>query len=349
MKVGLVGLPGSGKSTVFEALTGLAADPAAQAKSRAQVGSVKVPDHRVDALAALYEPKKTTYAEVVFSDLAGARASAERRSLDSSTIQAMRDLDALCQVLRCFDDATAPAPADPLAELADFALELTIADLALVERRLERLKKEKGDAQEVSALEQMREHLESELPLRCLELRSCDWARFAGFQFLTRKPRLLVLNVDESAAAAPPPPEIAEAAAQAGLGLVCMSAKVEAEIAQLSLDDQLEFLESLGLAEPAKSRFIVEAYRLLDLISFLTAGPDECRAWTIKRGTPALKAAGKIHSDIERGFIRAEVVRWDDLTTLGSEAKCREAGKLKVEGKEYVVADGDVVHFRFNV
>jgi ribosome-binding ATPase YchF (GTP1/OBG family) len=180
-------------------------------------------------------------------------------------------------------------------------------------------------------------------------LSAADLAMLAGYRFLTQKPLLLVLNVPQEEVAAPPPSDLAAHAAEAGLGLIVLSGVVEMDIAQMSADEQKEFLASLGVEEPAVARFIGAAYSLLDLISFLTAGEDECRAWPILRGLTAPKAAGKIHSDIERGFIRAEVVRWDDLIRLGSEAKCREAGKLRSEGKEYVVQDGDVINFRFNV
>jgi len=188
-----------------------------------------------------------------------------------------------------------------------------------------------------------------EQPIRTMTLSEEDQVLFSGYRFLTQKPLLLVLNVDEAKVAAPQPADIAEHAQRRGLGLVVLSAKVEQDIAQMSGEDQKEFVSALGLAEPARDRFIRAAFALLDLISFLTSGPDECRAWPIRRGTVAQRAAGKVHSDIERGFIRAEVIRVEDLLALGSEAKCREAGKLRLEGKEYVVQDGDVINFRFNV
>jgi ribosome-binding ATPase YchF (GTP1/OBG family) len=226
---------------------------------------------------------------------------------------------------------------------------MVLADLELVEKRLERLKKEKGNPREAAALATLKTQLDAEKPLRELSLSEEEWALFSGYRFLTLKPLLLVLNVDEGAVSAAPPAAIAEHAAARGLGLVVLSAKVEQDIAQMPAEDQREFVAALGLSEPARDRFVRAAFALLDLISFLTAGPDECRAWPIKRGTNAQRAAGKIHSDIERGFIRAEVIRIEDLLALKSEAKCREAGKLRLEGKEYVMHDGDVVNFRFNV
>ena len=346
MKIGLVGLPGTGKSTVFGALTGLAVETGYGAQSgKANIGVVKVPDPRVDALAALYEPKKTIYAETTFTDL-GAAAGGE--GLDRATLNAMRDVDALCQVLRGFESELGEAPA-PLAEIVELETETILADLEIVEQRAARLRKDRSDPRELEVLERIQRHLEAESPVRSLELSTPEEKMISGYALLTAKPLMLVLNVPEEAAAEPPPADLAEAVATRGLGLVALSAQVEMDIAQMPAAEQREFLESLGLEEPARDRFIRSAYALIDLVSMLTAGPDECRAWPIRRDTPAPRAAGKIHSDIERGFIRAEVIWWEDLIELGSEAKCREAGKLRVEGKEYVVQDGDVVNFRFNV
>ena len=345
MKIGLVGLPGAGKSTVFGALTGLPV--ATGAGDKARVGAVKVPDPRVDALAALFKPKKKTYAEVTFTDLGGARGAG---GVDRAALNAMRPLDALCQVVRAFPDP-AGEPPQPLREIRELAAETILADLEVVEQRLARLAKERSPAKDREAplLDRLRQALESERALRELDLSAEERKAVAGYTFLTLKPLLLVLNVAEEDAAAPAPAEIEGAAKERGLGLVVLSAKVEMDIAQMEAGEQAEFLTSLGVDEPASHRFLRAAYQLLDLISMLTAGPDECRAWPIARGTPAQRAAGKIHSDIERGFIRAEVVPWQDLVELGSEARCREAGRLRVEGKSYVVQDGDVVHFRFNV
>ncbi|HKE16520.1 MAG TPA: DUF933 domain-containing protein, partial [Kofleriaceae bacterium] len=205
------------------------------------------------------------------------------------------------------------------------------------------------DPREIELMKRLDAALGAETTLRNVDFDESERRMMSGYRFLTLKPLLLVENVPESAAAAPPPGELVEAAARRKLGLVVLSAQVEMDIAQLPPEEQKDFLASLGLGEPAVHRFIQAAFQLIDLISMLTAGPDECRAWPIPRGTPAPRAAGKIHSDIERGFIRAEVVRWDDLVALGSEAKCRDVGKLRVEGKDYIVQDGDVVNFRFNV
>jgi ribosome-binding ATPase len=350
MKIGLVGFPGSGKTTVFNALTGLAAQTGAgAARGKTNLGVVKVPDRRVDALSDLFQTRKTTYAEVTFSDVAAGMAGGGGRGLDRKVLDAMREVDALCQVVRAFASDSAPEPPAPMQEIRDLEAEMILADLELVERRIDRLKREKGKPQEEQALATLKAHLDAERPLRALTLADEIWALFSGFRFLTLKPLLLVLNVDEAAVAAPPPAELADYARTAGVGLVVLSASVEQDIAQMSPDEQREFLAALGLAEPARERFLHAAFALLDLISMLTAGEDECRAWPIRRGLPAQKAAGKIHSDIERGFIKAEVIWWEDLVALGSEAACRAAGKLAMQGKEYVIRDGDVVNFRFNV
>ncbi len=343
MKVGLVGLPGSGKSTVFGALTGLAVRTGYAAAGKSNIGVVKVPDPRVEALAEIYQPKKTTFAEIAFTDLGGGRAS----GLDRPALNAMREVDALCHVVRGFPDAAGAAP-NSIGEIGELETETLLADLEIAENRIARLEKDRSDARELDLLKRVREALEAERPLRALEFEAEEQKRLSGYAFLTAKPLLLVLNVAESEIGSEPA-DVEAAAAERGLGWVVLSAPVEMDIAQMAADEQQTFAESLGLPEPAKKRFIRAAYAITDLISMLTVGPDECRAWPVARGTTAPRAAGKIHSDIERGFIRAEVTDWRDLIELGSEARCREAGKLRVEGRDYIVKDGDVVNFRFNV
>lgn len=345
MKIGLVGFPGAGKSTVFNALTGQNVDTGfGGAKGRQNLGSVKVPDSRVDALAKLYSPKKTIYAEITFTDLGGGAGP----GLDRSVLNSMREVDALCQVVRSFPDLVGD-PAQPLVEIAELETETILADLEVIERRVARLQKDRSNPRELALLLRIQEALEAERPIRAMELSEAERKSLSGYRFLSQMPLLLVLNVAEDDIGTEVAAEVIEAAESRGLGLVVLSAQVEMDIAQMPEDEQGEFLESLGLGEPAKNRFIRGAYALIDLVSMLTVGPDECRAWPIPRGSKAPRAAGKIHSDIERGFIRAEVTRWEDLVELGSESKCRDAGKLRVEGKEYIVKDGDVVHFRFNV
>ncbi len=349
MKIGIVGFPGAGKTAVFNALTGLHASVGGYGDpGKPNLGTIKVPDERIDRLSAIFAPRKTTYAEVVFVDFA---AGSERAGgvLDQATLVQMRDADALVQVVRDFPDPAGREAADPVRGISAFKSELVLADLGNVEKRLERVRKEKGKEREVELLERCRTALEAETPLRRVELGPAEERALSGFGLLSRLPLLVVLNVAEAAAAAPLPERVrAYLAADAVPGLA-LCAQIEMEIAALDAADRSAFLADLGLREAARDRFVQAAYGLLDLISFLTTGEDEVRAWPIRRGTTAVKAAGKVHSDIERGFIRAEVATYDDFIRLGSEAKCREAGKLRLEGKEYVVQDGDIIHFRFNV
>jgi len=350
MKVGLVGFSSSGKTTVYNALTGQRAEVgyAGRGSGKTNLGVVKVPDPRVDALSAIHSPKKITFAEIVFVDVA-APPGAGGRSFDASALPAMREVDALVQVVRAFpmEDGTPP---DPLGELRDLHSELTLGDLSPIEKRLERLKREKGKPGEVELLNRLKEHLEAGGALRDLVAKQAlteqDLSNISGYRFLTLKPLLVVLNLAEDAVGRPLSPEVASYAEENKLTIIPLSGKLEMDVAELSLEEQKAFLADIGLNEPALGRFVRAAYAALELISFLTAGPDECRAWTIKRGTIAHRAAGKIHSDIERGFIRAEVMTFDDFMTYKSEAKVREAGKARLEGKEYVVRDGDIIHFR---
>ena len=348
MKMGIAGFPGSGKTTIFNALTGLHADVGlgSSAAGKPNLGVIKVPDARVDALSEIFSPKKTTYAEISFVDFPDPPTDSGR--LDERVITQMREVDALAHVVRAFDDPAQPAP-EPLRALESFRTELVVADLAIVERRVERLKRERGKERERELLEKIAAALEGETEIRNLGLTAEQEASVAGFGFLTLKPRLVVLNVNEADVAAPPSAEIARAVEAQGVPWVVISGKVEMELADLDPEDRRGFESELGLAESARDRFIQASYGLMSLMSFLTAGEDEVRAWTIRRGDPAVVAAGKIHSDIARGFIRAEVIPFAALAELRSEARCREAGKLRLEGKDYVVHDGDVIHFRFNV
>jgi GTP-binding protein YchF len=348
MKVGLAGFRGAGKTTIFNALTGLrAATGGYGGAAKANLGVIKVPDPRLGVLAEIHDPKKVTFAEISFVDVPG-RGEEGRGALDAATLVEMRDLDALVQVVAAFRDATGAVPA-MLPQLDNFSAELILADLGIVEKRLERLKKEKGKEREQQLLARCQAHLADEKPLGTLDLDATEVSALAGFNLLSRMPLLVLVNVGEDAIAAPLPADVAAWAADRGVEVVPVPGKTEMELAELDEADRPAFLHDLGITEPAKDRFVRAAYHALDLISFLTAGADECRAWPIRRGTTAVKAAGKIHSDIERGFIRAEVVAYDEFVRYRSEAKCREAGKLRLEGKEYVVADGDIIHFRFNV
>ena len=345
MKIGLTGLPGSGKSTVFSALTGIdVGDGRGRGREGAQIGTVKVPDPRVDALALIYRPRKVVYSELSFTNLGGGRAS----GLERSILHAMRDMDALCHVLRAFPGTAGDAP-DPVDELDALETEALLADLEVVEARIERLRKEGKKTPELALLTRVRDALEAETALRGIDLDVIERKALSGFGLLTLKPLLVVYNVAEEDIGRPTPSAFLSEAAARGAGVVTLSAQVETDIAQMEGHEQQEFVESLGLGEPARDRFIRAAFALTDLVSMITVGPEECHAWAIPRGLPAPRAAGKVHSDMERGFIRAEVVPWQELVERGSEAKCREAGVLRVEGKDYIVRDGDVVRFRFNV
>ena len=346
MKIGLIGRRGAGKTTVFNMLTGLGAQVGGYPggdKGDIHLGVIKVPDQRIDRLSEIYQPKKTTYAEIRFTDFPPNQAN-DNLKASSELLTQMREVEAMALVLRDFG-----SEADPLKELNDLLSEMILADLFVVENRLVKLKKEKGKEQESLLLERCRKSLENEEGMRSLSLTPDEESLISGFGFLSRKPLLALFNTPDERAGQPLSPAYEEGLRLKGIQGMALAGKVEMEISQLNEADRELFLKEIGIEEPARARFIRASYLLLDLISFLTTGKDEVRAWTIKRGTTARKAAGKIHSDIERGFIRAEVVPYEDFIALGSEAKCREAGKLRLEGKDYLVQDGDIIHFRFNV
>jgi GTP-binding protein YchF len=346
MKIGLVGFAGSGKTTVFNTMTGM--DVTVGFGGELRLGVVRVPDERIDELSAIFSPKGTTYAEMIFCDIPGEHG-AEKRGLSPQGLQQIRDQEALCLVLRDFDNPALEGDPDPTGDLEAFHTECVFADLEIVERRLERAKKERAEPQEVAAFEVMKATLEEERPLRLLTVQELNRDYLRGYGLLTDRPLLVALNRNETEAARPMPDRItARLEALDAAGMV-LSASVEAEIAGLEPDDQALFLEDLGLDEPALARFIRTAYGLLDLVSFFTVGEDEVRAWTIRRGTPARQAAGRIHSDLERGFIRAEVIPYVVFMEFGSEQDVKDAGRFQVEGKDYVVSDGDIMHVRFNV
>jgi len=346
MKIGLVGFAGSGKTTVFNTMTGM--DVPVEFGGELRLGIVQVPDERVDELSAVFSPKKTTYAEMSFCDIPGEHR-AEKKGLSPRGLQQIRDQEALCLVLRDFVNPAIEGDPDPAADLEAFHTECVFADLEILERRLERAKKERAEPQEVAAFEVMKAALEEERPLRLLPEQELNRDYLKGYGLLTDRPLLVALNRDESEAAELMPEAIAARLDQLDAAGLVLSASVEAEIAGLDPEDQAAFLEDLGLTEPALARFIRTAYGLLDLISFFTVGEDEVRAWTIRRGTPARQAAGRIHSDLERGFIRAEVIPYVNFMEFGSEQAVKDAGRFQVEGKDYVVSDGDIMHVRFNV
>ncbi|MCE2422282.1 MAG: DUF933 domain-containing protein [Gemmatimonadetes bacterium] len=346
MKVGLVGFPGGGKTTVFNALTGLRAP--VRMGGEVRLGTVSVPDPRLDILARAAGSKKTVRAEIAFCDIPG-EYGGDRRVLSSRAHGRMREQEALCLVLGGFHNPALSREADPIADFVAFEEECMLADLDIVERRLDRARKERADRLEITTLGHAADHLESGSPLRIAPSDKVARRWLRGLGLVTWRPLLALLNLEESAAGAAMPAALSKRIAGAGAGGIALSAALESEIAVLDADDQALFLADLGLEEPALDRFIRAAYELLDLISFFTIAPREAHAWTVVRGTNARAAAGKVHSDMERGFIRAEVIPYKVYAEHGSERAVKEAGLLQVEGKDYVVRDGDVLHIRFNV
>lgn len=349
MKLGIIGFAGCGKTTVFNLLTGLHAETGVGgSKGKANLGVTKVPDSRIEFLAKVYEPKKTTFAEIHFSDMPGKAPSKTGGGLDAQVIGELRTLEALALIARAFDNPALDAAPDPLRDLESMEAELVLADMAIVEKRLERMKKEKGSDREREALDACMAHMEAERPLRTLDLLPDQWELLKGYRFLSQKPLLVVVNTPESDPDLPTP-ALDERLRGSGITPLRLCAAMEAEIADLPPEEQAAFLADLGVTASARDRFIQSAYASLNLISFLTAGKDECRAWTIERNTRAQDAAGKIHSDIARGFIRAEVIAFEDFKKYGDEQKAKAAGRYRLEGKDYLVADGDIINFRFNV
>jgi GTP-binding protein YchF len=356
LRAALIGFGQTGKTSLFQLMTNAAR--AAPGKGEATIGISKVPDPRLDRLTAMYNPKKRVPATVEFSDMATpVRAGSAQALVD---VAAYKNADALVHVLRAFADPAVAHPSgsiDPARDAQAMEDELILADLGVAERRLERIDKDLKKSKtadlerERDVVTLCRTTLEDGRPLRSLDLQGDDLKRLRGFQFLSAKPLLIVLNLDEAGLAAGGP-QAADAAgltpflSRAATASVAVCAKIELEIAQLEPADAAAFLADLGLTESGLDRVIRASYDLLGYISFLTVGEDECRAWSIPRGYSAQLAAGEIHSDIARGFIRAEVVAYDALITRGSMAACRDHGEVRLEGKEYVVLDGDIINFR---
>jgi ribosome-binding ATPase len=360
LRAALVGLPSSGKTTLFQLMT--SAKDAPKGKGEVAIGISKVPDARLDTLTAMYNPRKRVPATVEFTDIiAPTRTGGGAQALVD--VAGYKNADALVHVVRAFRDASIPHPAgavDPSRDAQAMEDELILADLGVVERRLERIDKDLKKSRtadlerERDLVERCKAALEEGRPLRALELTGDDIKRLRGFQLLSAKPLLLVINLDE-ADLADAGASVERAAERTGLtqflahaatGAVAVCGRIELEISQLEATDAAAFLADLGLAESGLDRVIRATYDLLGYISFFTVGEDECRAWSIARQTAAQLAAGEIHSDIQRGFIRAEVVSYDALTARGSMQACKEHGEVRLEGKEYVVQDGDIINFR---
>lgn len=349
----LIGPPRSGKSSVFRALTDTAEGHHAVTKGTHHLGTVKVPDARLAALRDMYKPKKYTPAEVTFVDVAIPPTPDGVNPL-TQLVGFLSDADAFAVVVQAFGEMDYRGrPADPAVQLQELYDELVFSDLEKVTKRLEKIEHEarrgqKASPVEVSGLQKCRSHLESGSALRLLSLGPEEEKALRSFQFLSQKPLMVIANVAENNLAGNGLEGLRETAKSVAADVLVFCAPLEAEMALLDEAAQMEFLREYGLNEPARHRLIAAAYRLLDLISFFTVGEDEVKAWTLRRGTAALEAAGKIHTDLQRGFIRAEVVRWEELVKAGSWSACQKNATLRLEGKTYIVQDGDVMHIRFN-
>ncbi|MDA8335562.1 MAG: DUF933 domain-containing protein [Peptococcaceae bacterium] len=345
LTAGLVGFTGSGKTTVFNLLTGQTVQVSDRA--RTNVGMARVPDPRVDLLSTLFKPRRTVYAQIQFSDVPG--LVPDNRAAAAQFLSGIRDVDLLIYILNSFAD---DCP-DPLRDLTALSVELLLVDMEVVERRLERIR---GGKKPTPQLEEERElltrclsWLEQERRLDSLELDPAEKVLLRNFGFLTDKPVMAVVNLDEAGRSYPNRRELTAYAAAEGIPVVELCGRMEMEINQLAPEDRAAFMADLGIEESGIDRVAREAYRRLGLVSFFTVGEDEVKAWTVQAGTHAVRAAGRIHSDIERGFIRAEVYHYNDLAESGTVAAVREKGRFRLEGKDYPVKDGDIINFRFNV
>jgi GTP-binding protein YchF len=353
MKLGITGLPQSGKTTIYNALTRQNQPTVISGKIEVHTAMIDVPDPRMDRLVNIYHPKKITPAKISYADIAGLEGRGQG-DISGQLRNEMGKLDGFIHVVRCFEDESVPHSAesiDPVRDIASMDAELLLNDLISVDTKLERLNAElskggrdKGEIQREAALfERLQAHLSIDQPLRTMELNPEDYKQVSGYQFLTLKPMLIVLNLGEGQAA----PDVSAVVTQALV--IPLQGLLEMEIAQLDAEEAEMFLAEYGIEEPSLNRMIRESYDLLGLQSFFTVGEDEVRAWTVRRGVRAPEAAGVIHTDLQRGFIRAEVVSYHLLNQLGSWNEARDQGKLRVEGKEYIIQDGDVMSVRFNV
>lgn len=358
---GIIGLPMVGKTTLFNLLTEAHVQTSNffSGKTETNVGVAKIPDKRIDFCAELYKPRRTIYAQIEFIDVVGlVKGASKGQGVGNEFLNSVRNVDALVHVVRLFqnpDVIHVEETIDPLRDIETINMELLFSDLEIVEKRIEKInsgKKKKEQDTELKVLLKCKECLENELPIHTLNLSDEEKNLLKGYTFLTEKPMILVANLDEKQLKSgeyPGKEGLKKYAAARGIPVVEISARIEEEINSLGEEDKDLFMEDLGLTEPGIERLARAVYDHLGLISFFTVGEDEVRAWTIEKNTDAKRAAGKIHSDIERGFIRAEVVRFEDLAELKSMAKVKEKGLFRLEGKDYIVQDGDIINFRFNV
>ncbi len=354
MRLGIIGLPQSGKTTLYNALTRGSVPTGAGGRLEVHTAVVDVPDPRVDVLTRMFNPKKTIYTKVTYADIAGLDGSAGRNGISGVLLNHLTQMDGFIHVVRCFESEEVPHPAGSVnaaRDLATMDAEFILNDLIAVERKLERLAEErkKGGGRDKAVIEReqalfdrFQTELNLEKPLRDLAISSEEEKLLAGFGFLSLKPTLVVFNLAEGQ----PEPQIEYPHAHSQL--VGLQGRLEMDIAQLPPEEMQVFLDEYHITEPSLYRMIRLSYDLLGLQSFFTVGPDECRAWTVKRGATAPEAAGEIHTDLQRGFIKAEVVAYDDLVALGGKNECKAHGKLRLEGKEYIVQDGDILEIRHN-
>ncbi|MBA3073094.1 MAG: redox-regulated ATPase YchF [Anaerolineae bacterium] len=355
MKLGIIGLPQSGKTTLFNTLTRAMQPTGVTGKIEVHTAVVDVPDVRVDKLSEMFKPKKTIYTKVTYVDIAGLDGSGNKGGISGALLNQLTQLDGFIEVVRVFEDENVihvNETIDPVRDVHSMDSEFLLNDLISVERKLERLNEEvkrpMGRDKEVVERElvlfnRFHETLSKDIPLRDIEISDYEDKLLSGFGFLSRKPLLIVMNTAESQTA----PELTYTHKQSKV--VSLQGKLEMDIAQLSAEEAEMFLQEYGIEEPSLSRMIKLSYDLLGLQSFFTVGPDECRAWTVRRGALAPEAAGEIHSDLQKGFIRAEVISYDDLMTLGGMNEAKAKGRLRLEGKEYIVQDGDILNIRFNI